>query len=76
MPGPSVRLPSVGTPAPPSAAAAVPRGHPGLPSALQGLSALAAFVCRPTLGSLSPPAVWGLGPGAVKGLRRAAPFSV
>ena len=52
----------------------VPRGYPDLPSALQGLSALAAFVCRPTLGSLSPPSVWGLGPGAVKGLRLAAFF--
>ena len=48
---------------------------PGPPSVQQGLCALPGFVCRATLGSPSPPSVWGQGLGAVNGLRSAA-FSV
>ena len=45
---------------------------PGPPSVQQGLCALPGFVCRATLGSPSPPSVWGHGLGAVNGLRSPA----
>ena len=47
----------------------------GLPSVLQGLCALAGFVCHTTLGSKSLPSVWGPSPLSVNGLRNIA-FSV